>query len=116
MLRFAQHDKRGRPHKTWSHTRPVISLQAIDKTHGRGHTNGMRVRVSITLSEELREAVDTYAKQRKETRSAFIEAALRALIKRQTWNEHSTRDLEIINEQADFLNREARDVLKYCHG
>jgi predicted transcriptional regulator len=76
----------------------------------------MKVRTSITLSEELLKAIDERAAQRRETRFTFIEAALRVSVKRQTREGHDTRDLEIINERADFLNREARDVLEYCHG
>lgn len=71
------------------------------------------MRASITLPKELLEAVDRYAKRRKETRSAFIEAALRAFIDRPARDVQNARDLEIINEYADFLNREAVDVLGY---
>jgi metal-responsive CopG/Arc/MetJ family transcriptional regulator len=73
----------------------------------------MRVRASITLPKELLESVDKHAKRRKETRSAFIEAALRAFIDEPAWNVQSTQDLEIINQHADSLNREAADVLDY---
>jgi metal-responsive CopG/Arc/MetJ family transcriptional regulator len=44
----------------------------------------MRRKISITLSEELLEAVDKRTKQQEGTRSDFIEAAVRAFIKRQT--------------------------------
>jgi metal-responsive CopG/Arc/MetJ family transcriptional regulator len=73
----------------------------------------MRVRASITLSKELLEVVDEYARQRKETRSAFIEAALRAFIDGRTRDVQNAGDLEIINQHADSLNREAIDVLGY---
>ncbi len=73
----------------------------------------MKVRASITLAEELLEAVDKCAGQRKETRSDFIEAALWAFIKQPTRKKRNTRDLEIINQQADVLNQEALDVLEY---
>jgi len=74
----------------------------------------MKVRVSITLSEELLRAVDRRAGRLKETRSAFIETALGVFLKRQTGDdERNARDLEIINERAESLNREAADVLEY---
>jgi metal-responsive CopG/Arc/MetJ family transcriptional regulator len=67
----------------------------------------MKVRASITLSRDLLRAIDEHARQREETRSAFIEAALQAFVER------SVRDLQIINEHADSLNQEAADVLEY---
>ena len=76
----------------------------------------MKVWTCIALSEELLKAVDKCAGQREETRSAFVEAALWAFIERFTRDVQNARDLEIINQRADFLNREARDVLEYCHG
>jgi metal-responsive CopG/Arc/MetJ family transcriptional regulator len=72
----------------------------------------MRLKISITLSEELLGAVDNRAKQQERTRSDFIETAVRALVKRQTRNERNACDLEIINRHADFLNQEASDVLE----
>jgi len=74
----------------------------------------MRVRASVTLPKELLDAVDRCAKRRKETRSAFIEAALRVFIGGPARNIQNARDLEIINQHADSLNREAVDVLEYC--
>ena len=73
----------------------------------------MRLKISITLSEELLEAVDNRAKQQKRTRSGFIEAAVRAFIGRLTRDEQNARDLEIIDRRADFLNQEASEVLEY---
>jgi len=73
----------------------------------------MKVRTSITLSEELLKAIDKYGAQRRQTRSTFIEAALWAFMKQPTRNERNARDLEIINRNADSLNLEALDVLEY---
>jgi len=73
----------------------------------------MRFKVSITLPQALLEAVDTRARQEKKTRSGLIEAAVRIFIESHTRREQNTRDLEIINRRADFLNREALDVLEY---
>ncbi len=76
----------------------------------------MKTKVSIVLSEELLRAVDMCARQQKKTRPAFIEASLWAFIQRPMRKVQDARDLEILNQQADFLNEEARDVLGYCHG
>jgi metal-responsive CopG/Arc/MetJ family transcriptional regulator len=74
----------------------------------------MKVRTSITLSEELLRAVDECARQQKKTRSGFIEAALWAFVRRHAQNDKwNARDLEIINRNADSLNQEASDVLEY---
>ncbi len=73
----------------------------------------MRTTVSITLPPELLRAVDRRAKREKKTRSSLIEAAVPISIERQIRHEQNARDLEIINRNADSLNREARDVLEY---
>ena len=73
----------------------------------------MKVKTSITLSEELLSAVDRRTRQEKRTRSDFIEAAVRAFIEQLIRDEQNARDLELINRNADFLNREASDVLEY---
>jgi len=72
----------------------------------------MKVKTSITLSEDLLKVIDVCAKQRK-NRSDFIEAAVRAFIGQMMREEQNARDLEIINRRADHLNKEAVDVLAY---
>lgn len=73
----------------------------------------MKVKTSITLSEELLEVMDGHVKQQKKTRSDFIETAVWAFIEQLARAEQNARDLEIINRRADFLNEEAADVLEY---
>jgi metal-responsive CopG/Arc/MetJ family transcriptional regulator len=72
----------------------------------------MKIKTSITLSREVLTAIDQRARQ-FENRSAFIEAASRAYLKRLTRNEQNVRDLEIIGRQSRQLNAEAADVLSY---
>ncbi len=72
----------------------------------------MKVKTSITLSEDLLEAIDQRSAQFK-NRSDFIEAAIRAFIAQMIRNEQNAKDLAIINRQADRLNQEAADVLPY---
>jgi len=72
----------------------------------------MKIKTSITLSEDLLKAVDQRSEQYK-NRSEFIEAALWAFITHMIRSEQNDRDLEIINQHAHKLNQEAEDVLSY---
>ena len=72
----------------------------------------MKVKTSITLSEDVLKAMSEYAEDYK-NRSEFIEEAIRAFIKQLIRSQQEARDLEIINRRAEFLNREAADVLAY---
>jgi len=75
----------------------------------------MKVKTSITLSEDLLKAIDKYMGKYK-NRSEFIEDAVRAFITQLIQRQQDARDLEIINKHADYLNREAADVLTYQVG
>ena len=72
----------------------------------------MKVKTSITLSEDLLDAIDRQAARFK-NRSDFIEAAIRSFIAQRLQDERNARDLAILNKQADRLNQEAADVLAY---
>jgi metal-responsive CopG/Arc/MetJ family transcriptional regulator len=72
----------------------------------------MKVKTSITLSENLLKTIDEYTGEYK-NRSAFIEYAVRAFIMQLIRRQQDSRDLEIINQRADYLNQEAADVLTY---
>lgn len=71
----------------------------------------MKVKTSITLSEDLLKAIDQRAGHKN--RSEFIETALWAFITQIIRNEQNARDIQIINQRADYLNQEAADVLAY---
>ena len=71
----------------------------------------MKVKTSITLSEDILEAMDEVLEGKN--RSAFIEAALRVYLRLLKKRERDTRDLEILNKQSERLNQEAEDVLSY---
>jgi metal-responsive CopG/Arc/MetJ family transcriptional regulator len=73
----------------------------------------MKIKTSITISEELLKVVDKRARQYKKNRSDFIEAAVLAFIGRLIRDEQNARDLEILNRRADYLNKEAAEVLAY---
>ena len=72
----------------------------------------MKVKTSITLSEEILEAIDLHMGEYR-SRSEFIETAARTFIAQLARKEAERRDLEIINRHADSLNAEAEDVLTY---
>lgn len=72
----------------------------------------MKIKTSITLSEDLLKAIDEYTGEYK-NRSEFIEEAVRVFIRQLIRRRQEARDLEIINNRADYLNQEAMDVLAY---
>ena len=72
----------------------------------------MKIKTSITLSEDLLETVDAMSVKYK-NRSEFVEFALRKVIAQMIRDEIDARDLEIINQHVDELNAEAEDVLGY---
>ncbi len=77
-----------------------------------GYLSSMKVKTSITLSEELLKMIDEYTGEYK-NRSEFIEKAVQAFIRQLIRRQEDARDLAIINQHADYLNREAADVLSY---
>jgi metal-responsive CopG/Arc/MetJ family transcriptional regulator len=72
----------------------------------------MKVKTSITLSEDLLGAVDRLAKP-SGSRSGVIERVLRAYFRRRERRLRDERELERINRAADRLNAEALDTLDY---
>jgi metal-responsive CopG/Arc/MetJ family transcriptional regulator len=72
----------------------------------------MKRKTSITLSEDILEAIDKRSGDSK-NRSDFIESAIRAYIAKLVQEEQNAKDLAIINQNADRLNLEAADVLGF---
>jgi len=72
----------------------------------------MKEKTSITLSSDLLAEIDRNARP-KSSRSAFIETVLRESFKQKVREAINRRDAAIINANADYLNREMEDVLKY---
>ena len=69
----------------------------------------MRVKTSVTLPRELLESIDRHARNR----SSFIERAARSYLARLEKARRESQDLQIIDHNAERLNREAKDVLGY---
>jgi len=72
----------------------------------------MKEKTSITLSSDVLAEVDRNAGS-KASRSAFIEQVLREHFKQKVRDALNARDVELINANADYLNREMEDVLRY---
>ena len=72
----------------------------------------MKVEAHIKLEKELLETVDDLSGGENH-RSEFIEEALQSYVDVKTHRNKTRSDLEIINEHADELNKEAMDVLDY---
>jgi metal-responsive CopG/Arc/MetJ family transcriptional regulator len=72
----------------------------------------MKVRTSITLSDDLLEEIDRII-HGSGNRSVFIEEAIRAYIQQYKREMRDRNDLELINRSAEDLNREAGEILLY---
>ncbi|MDA3940087.1 MAG: ribbon-helix-helix domain-containing protein [Spirochaetia bacterium] len=72
----------------------------------------MKVKTSITLSNEVMETIDQYIGEYR-SRSEFLETAARTYIAQLVRKEVERRDLEILNRKADLLNLEAEEVLTF---
>ena len=72
----------------------------------------MRVKTSVTIDERVLRAIDK-ATTRTRSRSRLIEDAAREYLARRNRAAREARDLAILNETADELNREMEDVLAF---
>jgi len=79
---------------------------------GGGILVSMRVKTSVTIDERVLRAIDK-ATSRHRSRSRVIEEAAREFLGRRARATREARDLAILNENADALNREMDDVLSY---
>lgn len=68
----------------------------------------MRIKTSVTLDKALLEQIDA----KSSNRSAFIEDVLKSHFKKLAKAERDARELELINKNLDWLNKEAEDVLE----
>ena len=72
----------------------------------------MKQKTSVTLSPEVLAQIDRAAGA-KASRSAFIEKVLREYFTEKVREAINARDMEIINRNADYFNREMEDVLRF---
>ena len=73
---------------------------------------GMKIKTSVTISEELLKLIDEYVDV-GQNRSIFLETAAREYIMRLPRANQNIRDIEIINSRVDSLNDEVMDALSY---
>lgn len=76
------------------------------------YTDYMKVKTSITISEDLIKEIDTLLGQ-SGNRSAFVEQVLRDFLAAKAQRFKTEKELEILNQFADELNEEATDTLSY---
>ena len=72
----------------------------------------MKKRISITISTDLLLMINRQIGALG-SRSAFIEKVLKDHLQKLERQAIHQRDFELINANADYLNREAEDVLRY---
>ncbi|MDQ3321866.1 MAG: ribbon-helix-helix protein, CopG family [Acidobacteriota bacterium] len=72
----------------------------------------MKVRTSVTLPKELLLEIDALA-GKKHRRSAIVETALRDYMAKETGEKLNRRDIEIINENADLINKQVEETLEF---
>ena len=76
------------------------------------HYRRMKVKTSITLSEDVIAAIDRLTRGGS-SRSETIERLLKQSLAAEARRVRDRKDLEIINVNAETLNEEAVDVLTY---
>ena len=72
----------------------------------------MKIKTSITLSDDLLFMIDERAGEYK-NRSEFIEITMRKALARMNRIQQDTRDILIINKHVDELNAELEDALSF---
>ena len=70
----------------------------------------MKIKTSITLSDNILNEIDN-SLNNSGNRSIFIENAVKYYLQKRKKDKRNKKDLEIINSNSDFLNKEAEDVL-----
>jgi len=72
----------------------------------------MKIKTSVTISQELFKVMDEFLDVDK-NRSLFLEKAAWSYIAKLRRAQRNARDIEIINQRADYLNAEVLDALSY---
>ena len=72
----------------------------------------MKIKTSVTLSQEILTLIDQHV-EGENSRSAFIELAVKTYLEIIRRSKRDQNDLQIINRLSEKLNREAIDVLHF---
>lgn len=86
-----------------------LGLRLSDK---QDYIPGMKVKTSVTLSEDIIKGLDRAARP-GESRSRAIERLLRERLAAEARRVADRKDLDLINKHSAELNAEAEDVLSY---
>lgn len=78
----------------------------------RPYNGSMKVKTSVTLSEDIVAALKKVSRK-GESRSTAIERLLRRILADEARRAADARDVALINRHAAALNREALDALRY---
>ncbi len=89
-----------------------VSIKHLDISEVVEYKSSMKIKTSITLSEDIVTAIDAILGESM-NRSALIEVALRAYLAQKAKESREDKDLKILNKNSERLNREAEDVLSY---
>lgn len=73
----------------------------------------MKIKTSITLSENILREIDARVEIQGRSRSEFIEAAVRAFLAHADRLTLQAREAALLREHAAALNAEMADVLEY---
>ena len=73
----------------------------------------MKIKTSITLSEDLLREIDARVEPQGRSRSEFIEEAVRAFLAHADRLTLQAREAALLREHAAALNAEMADVLEY---
>ena len=93
-------------------SRPTRKTMVLRKsTVGHPARPTRKVKTSVSLSADLLIAVDALAG--RSGRSAWIERSVRASVRRAATRSRDQRELELLNANAETLNRESADARAY---
>jgi metal-responsive CopG/Arc/MetJ family transcriptional regulator len=73
----------------------------------------MKIKTSITLSQEVLREIDTRVEAQQRSRSEFIEEAVRAFLAGADRAALQVREAALLRQHAAALNAEMADVLEY---
>ena len=91
----------------------ILANFAQDRTSGSWYNGSMKVKTSVTLSEELLKAIKAHARAEAANRSALIEQAMWEYLSSHHRADRDGNDMARINAESAELNKEALDTIDY---
>jgi metal-responsive CopG/Arc/MetJ family transcriptional regulator len=91
----------------------LIKFERISKFSGESVKSMETVKkISVTLPEDLLKSLDEIV-GKSQKRSKVIETALRDYVTKESRKELNRRDIEIINANADLINKQVEETLEF---